>query len=253
VISNPLGEDTSVMRTTTLPSMLKTLGDNYSVKNRDFKLFEMSKVYLPTTSDKLPEEPARLTLGFHTPKNDGFYLMKGYVEAILDLAGVKGSSFRSVSTEPTFHPGRCAEVYVGDVRIGVFGEAHPATSAAYGIEGGVYLAELATDALYDCRRTAIVYRQIPKHPAIERDFSFVADEEVEAASVASAIREASRLVASVSLFDIYRGPQIGAGRKSMSYAVMLRAADRTLTDTEADDAVAKILAVLEEKLGIRLR
>ncbi|MBQ3708714.1 MAG: phenylalanine--tRNA ligase subunit beta [Clostridia bacterium] len=253
VISNPLGEDTSVMRTTTLPSMLKVLGDNYNVKNRDVKLFEMSKVYLPTESDKLPDEPARLTFGMLTPENNAFYALKGYIEAILALAGTEEPVFRACTSEPTFHPGRCAEVYVGDVRIGVFGEAHPATSAAYGIEGGVYLAELSTDALYDCRRTAIVYHQIPKHPAIERDFSFVADEAIEAASVASVIRAASRLVASVSLFDIYRGPQIGDGRKSMSYAVMLRAADRTLTDTEADEAVSKILAALEEKLGIKLR
>ncbi len=253
VISNPLGEDTSVMRTTTLPSMLKVLGDNYNVKNRDVKLFEMSKVYLPTEPDKLPDEPARLTLGMLTPENNSFYALKGYIEAILALAGTEEPVFRACTSEPTFHPGRCAEVYVGDVRIGVFGEAHPATSAAYGIEGGVYLAELSTDALYDCRRTAIVYHQIPKHPAIERDFSFVADEAIEAASVASVIRAASRLVASVSLFDIYRGPQIGDGRKSMSYAVMLRAADRTLTDTEADEAVSKILTALEEKLGIKLR
>ncbi len=253
VISNPLGEDTSVMRTTTLPSMLKTLGDNYSVKNRDFKLFEMSKVYLPTTSDKLPEEPARLTLGFHTPKNDGFYLMKGYVEAILDLAGVKGSSFRSVSTEPTFHPGRCAEIYVGNTKLGVFGEAHPAVIDTYGLDGGVYLAEIATDALYEVRRAAIVYAPIPKHPAIERDFSFVCDEAVEAATVASAILSSGTLVESASLFDIYRGPQIGAGKKSMSYAVMLRASDRTLTDAEADEAVSAILAALETKLGVKLR
>ena len=110
-----------------------------------------------------------------------------------------------------------------------------------------------TDALYDCRRTAIVYHQIPKHPAIERDFSFVADEAVEAASVASVIRAATSLVSSASLFDIFRGPQIGAGKKSMSYAVMLRAADRTLTDAEADEATEKILGALAEKLHIRLR
>ena len=137
--------------------------------------------------------------------------------------------------------------------IGVFGEAHPEVIAAYDLDGGVYLAEIAADALFDCRRTAITYTQIPKHPAIERDFSFVADEQVEAASIAKCIREASKLVSSVSLFDIYRGPQVGLNKKSMSYAVMLRAADRTLTDTEADEAVKKILASLEDKLGIKLR
>jgi len=253
VISNPLGEDTSVMRTTTLPSMLKVLSDNYNVKNRNFKLFEQSRVYLPGDPAVLPEEPARLTLGFHTDKNDAFYTFKGYIEAILDVAGITNAEFRSVDTEPTFHPGRCAEVWVSGQRVGIFGEAHPAVRENYGIDGGVYLAELSEDVLYENRRAAIEYTPIPKHPAVERDFSFVCDEEVEAASVASVIREATSLVSSASLFDIFRGPQIGAGKKSMSYAVMLRAADRTLTDTEADEATEKILSALAEKLHIRLR
>ncbi|MBE6724473.1 MAG: phenylalanine--tRNA ligase subunit beta [Ruminococcaceae bacterium] len=253
VISNPLGEDTSVMRTTTLPSMLKVLSDNYNMKNRDFKLFEQSRVYLPGDPAVLPEEPARLTLGFHTEKNDSFYKVKGYIEAILAVAGIEGAVFRSVSDEPTFHPGRCAEVYVNGNRIGIFGEAHPAVRENYGIEGGVYLAELSEDALYENRRPAIEYTAIPKHPAVERDFSFVCGEEVEAASVASVIKESTPLVASARLFDIFRGPQIGADKKSMSYAVMLRAQDRTLTDTEADEATEKILAALADKLNIRLR
>ncbi len=253
VISNPLGEDTSVMRTTTLPSMLKVLADNYSVKNRNVSLFEMSKVYIPTEPGQLPEEPARLTLGFISGEKNAFYTMKGYVEAILDLAGVTGATFKSCSTEPTFHPGRCAEVYCGDQKIAVFGEAHPAVSENYGIASGVYLCELATDALYDVRRQEISYVSIPKHPAMERDFSFVCDEAVEAGSVAAVIASASKLVASVELFDIYRGAQIGENKKSMSYAVMLRAADRTLTDAEADEATQAILAALEEKLGIKLR
>ncbi len=253
VISNPLGEDTSVMRTTTLPSMLKVLADNYNVKNRNFRLFEQSRVYLPTTPDKLPEEPARLTLGFHTEKNDAFYAMKGTIEAILAAAGIGDAEFKAVSTERTFHPGRCAEVYVNGNRIGIFGEAHPEVRETYGMDGGVYLAELSADALFDNRRPAIEYVPIPKHPAVERDFSFVCDDAVEAASVSSAIKAASPLVSSAKLFDIFRGPQVGAGRKSMSYAVMLRAADRTLTDAEADEATSVILKALEEKLGIRLR
>jgi len=253
VISNPLGEDTSVMRTTALPSMLKVLGDNNSVKNKGFKLFEMAKVYLPTAADQLPNEPARLTLGFYTDAQNGFYEMKGYIEAILDLAGVSGVSFKSCTTEPTFHPGRCAEIYVGDTKLGVFGEAHPAVAETYGIASKVYLAELATDDIYANRRAEISYVSIPKHPAIERDFSFVCDEAVEAGSVAEVIRGASKKVSHVELFDIYRGPQIGDGKKSMSYAVMLRAADRTLTDAEADEAVTAILDALKEKLGITLR
>ncbi len=254
VISNPLGEDTSVMRTTALPSMLKVLGDNYSVKNRDMLLFEMAKVYLPTAPDTLPDEPSRLTLGFTSADDKvGFYRMKGYIEAVLAIAGIGNAEFKSCKTEPAYHPGRCAEIFVGGVSLGVFGEAHPETADNYGIGCKVYLAELALDAIYDARRVEIRYTAIPKHPAIERDFSFVCDETVEAGSVASVIKAANELVASVELFDIYRGPQIGEGKKSMSYAVMLRGADRTLTDTEADEAVAAILGALEKELGVKLR
>ena len=135
----------------------------------------------------------------------------------------------------------------------IFGEAHPEVRENYGIDGGVYLAELSEDALFENRRPAIEYQPIPKHPAVERDFSFVCGEDVEAAAVADVIREATPLVASARLFDIFRGPQIGADQKSMSYAVMLRAPDRTLTDTEADDATEKILRALADKLNIRLR
>ncbi len=251
VISNPLGEDTSVMRTTTLPSMLNVLAYNFNMKNTDVKLFDISRVYIPTTAGELPNEPARLTLGFIG--KDGFYKMKGYIEAILNIAGTAEATFKSCTTEPTFHPGRCAEVYVGDKKIALFGEAHPEVAETYGIAGGVYLAEVETDTLYDCRRAEITYTQIPKHPAVERDFSFVCDEDVEAASISTVIKSASKMVANVELFDIYRGPQIGENKKSMSYAVMLRAADRTLTDVEADEAVRAILSALETKLGIKLR
>ncbi|MBQ4096548.1 MAG: phenylalanine--tRNA ligase subunit beta, partial [Clostridia bacterium] len=254
VISNPLGEDTSVMRTTTLPSMLNVLSTNYKVKNHNACLFEVSKVYIPTTEGSLPDEPARLTLGFITTDNkNGFYRMKGYVEAILDLAGITNATFKACTTEPAFHPGRCAEIYVGETKLGVFGEAHPEVLSTYDIGATAYVAELISDAIYDCRRAEISYTAIPKHPAIERDFSFVCDEDVLAGSVAEVIASANRLVTNVELFDIYRGPQIGENKKSMSYAVMLRAADRTLTDTEADAAVADILAALENKLGIKLR
>ncbi len=254
VISNPLGEDTSVMRTTTLPSMLKVLSDNYAKKNLTVTLFEASKVYLPNNPDELPDEPGRLTLGFTTADDkNGFYRMKGYIEAILDIAGTSDITFKAQKSENTFHPGRCAEIYSGDTLLGIFGEAHPEVSENYGIDTKVYIAEIDTDALFETRRAAITYVSIPKHPAIERDFSFVCDEEIEAAAISSVIKNANKLVTSVELFDIYRGPQIGENKKSMSYAVMLRAADRTLTDTDADEAVRDILTALDEKLGIKLR
>lgn len=254
VISNPLGEDTSVMRTTTLPSMLKVLAYNNSLKNKNVKLFEISKVYIPTAPDTLPDEPARLTLGFITDDaKNGFYKMKGIIEAVLNIAGIAEPRFTACENEPTFHPGRCAELYSENKKIGIFGEVHPDVAETYDIGAKVYVAEIMTDELFACRRKEITYQSIPKHPAVERDFSFVCEEDVEAGAVASVIKAASKLVSKVELFDIYRGAQVGENKKSMSYAVMLRAADRTLTDEDADRAVTAILKSLEEKLNVKLR
>jgi phenylalanyl-tRNA synthetase beta chain len=223
-------------------------------------LFENAKVYLPTTAEtssanELPEEPARLTLGFISADDKvGFYRMKGYVEAILAIAGISNAVFKSCKTEPTFHPGRCAEIYAGDVCLGVFGEAHPETADNYGIGCKVYVAELAVDAIYDARRAEIRYTAIPKHPAIERDFSFVCDESMEVGAIEGVMAKAGgALVENVALFDIYRGPQVGEGKKSVSLRVTLRAADRTLTVEEADKVTKKILNDLKFKMGLELR
>ncbi len=256
VISNPLGEDTSVMRTTTLPSMLKILADNYAKKNHSASLFEQSRVYIPTNPDELPLELSHLTLGFIAGENDGgFYRMKGYIESLINIAGISPDDveYVSCSTERTFHPGRCAKVIVKGEELGVFGEAHPETAENYGIGAKVYLAELSEDVLFDVRRAVIEYQPIPKHPALERDFSFICSESTEAAAIAKIIKSASKLVSSAELFDVYRGPQLGVGKKSMSYAVLLRAPDKTLTDSEADEAIKAILATLETELGIKLR
>ncbi len=251
VISNPLGEDTSVMRTTMIPSMLKVLSDNFSMKNTSVFVFDLAKVYIPKNRDELPDEPARLAVGFIG--KDGFYRMKGYIEALLKIAGIESAAFRSLTDEPTFHPGRCAEITVSGKRLGLFGEIHPEVAETYGISPAAYVAEIDEDLLFEERRKVVEYRQIPKHPAVERDFSFVCDEDVEAASIAKVIKSSSKLVESVELFDVYRGPQIGEHKKSMSYSVMLRGKDHTLNDEEANGAVKSILANLEKELNIKLR
>ena len=251
VISNPLGEDTSVMRTTTIPSMMKVLSDNYNMKNTDIKLFDMSRAYIPTGRDTLPDEPARLTIGFIG--KDAFYRLKGYVDAVLKTAGVVGYSYESCSDEPSFHPGRCAIVKISGTKLALFGEMHPEVSETYGISPAAYVAEIYTDAVYDNRRKAIEYRQIPKHPAVERDFSFVCDENIESGAIVDAIKSASPLVESVKLFDVYRGAPVEEGKKSMSYSVNLRSNERTLDNAEAQNAVNKILDNLEKQLNIKLR
>ena len=256
VISNPLGEDTSVMRTTVLPSLLKVLADNASVKNKEVALYEMGKVYLPVEGE-LPEEPGRLAIGFYAgddKKGEGFYRMKGILEAILYIAGIENADFAPCTDALTFHPGRCAVMSKNDTQLAVFGQIHPAVADNYNFNVPVYVCELDMEALYAARRLMMDYKPLPKYPALERDFSFVCGEDTPAGLISREIKEiGGKVVESAELFDIYRGPQIGEDKKSVSYAVQLRADDHTMTDEEADATVKKILAGLADKHGITLR
>ena len=259
VITNPLGEDTSVMRTTCIPSMLGVLASNASVKNRDVCLFEAGNVYLPSDEEgQLPDERKKITIGFY--KNgekgaDGFYRMKGYVDAVVSgVAAISDVKYVSCDSESAFHPGRCAKVLVNGRELGVLGEIHPAVGANYGIGEKVYVCELDFGVLFEERRAMMDYKPVPKFPAVERDFSFVCAEELEVGTIAEVMKTAGgKLLESVELFDIYRGAQVGENMKSVSFAVMLRDPDKTLTDEDSDRVAGKILKALEEKLGITLR
>jgi len=220
-------------------------------------LFELGSVYLPKGDDELPDEPRRITLGLldYTKDQLGFYRMKGYIEALLDRMGVRGVSYKANSDESAFHPGRCASVMVDGKCIGVFGELHPETADNYGFGNvRVLAAELDFDMMFELRFTDMGYTPLPKYPALERDFSFVCEEALEAGSIEACIKKAGGAVLeSAKLFDVYRGPQVGEGKKSLSFEVKLRAADKTLSDSEADTVVEKILGKISEEFGIELR
>ncbi len=252
VISNPLGEDTSVMRTTSLPSMMEVITRNYNFNNENVRLFEIATVYIPTTSDKLPNENKVISIGMYGDCD--FYTLKGVCENILKLADIKNIEYKAVTTDPSYHPGRCAVIYANEKAIGTFGQIHPLTLANYGVDTPVYAAELDFDAIFDMMNGQKLYTPLPKFPATTRDFSFVCDESLEVGTIQSTMsRAGGKLVESVSLFDIYRGHQVGENKKSVSLRVVLRAADRTLTVEEADKTAAKILATLEKELGLSLR
>ncbi len=252
VISNPLGEDTSVMRTTALPSMLEVLARNYNFNNATAALFEIATVYIPTTPETLPNENKTLCMGMYGVGD--FYAIKGVCENILKLAAIKDYTFVACSDNDCYHSGRCASIYVGDKKVGVLGEVHPLTLKNYDIGTSVYAAELDFDALFELMNPNKMYTPLPKYPASTRDFSFVCDESLEVGTIFAATRRAGgKLCEDVSLFDIYRGPQVGENKKSVSIRVTLRASDRTLTLEEAEKAGAKILASLERELGITLR
>ncbi len=252
-ILNPLGEDTSIMRTTTLPSMLEILTRNYNFRNKAAKLYEVGRVYLPGGENGLAREPKVLTLGAYG-EDMSFYAMKGVIEAILAQLRTENVEFRTVNDDPSYHPGRCAGVWADGKYLGVFGQIHPLTARNYGVDAELYCAELSFDALSQVRGGAPVYQPLPKFPSVTRDIAVVCDESVTVGQLEAAIRKGARgLLKEVSLFDIYRGVGIRPGKKSVAFNLILRSDDRSLTSEEADEDVKSILAALEQDCAAVLR
>ena len=255
VISNPLGEDTSVMRTVALPSMMEVVARNVNFSNEDVRLFEMATVYIPNEGDNvLPSENKVITLAAYG-KDEDFYALKGVIENVLESAGIENAKFVSYSDDKAYHPGRCAKIVTADGKeLGIFGQIHPLTAKNYDVSLPVYAAELSFDAIFDNSDMTIDYKALPKFPATSRDFSFICDEEVEVGTIAEVMEKAAgKMCEGVKLFDIFRGEKIGAGKKSVAFRVILRAPDRTLTVEEADKVSNKILKDLSFKLGINIR
>ena len=254
VISNPLGEDTSVMRTTALPSLIEVIARNNNLSNNNVRVFEMASIYIPSEDVKnLPEERKILTLGMYG--DEDFYSLKGAVVNVLEAAGIEKAKFVSEANDNAYHPGRCAKVYTADgVELGVIGQIHPLTAQNYDLDVAVYVAELDFDRIWDCSDLTVDYKPMSKFPSVTRDFSFVCDESLEVGTIEEVMtRAAGKLCVGVALFDIYRGAQIGEGKKSVSFRLTLHANDRTLTVEEADKVSSKVLNDLKFKLGIGIR
>jgi phenylalanyl-tRNA synthetase beta chain len=252
-IKNPLGEDYSIMRTSTLPSMLECLGRNYSRSNEFASLFELGKVYIPKEDEnQLPNEKNILTIGLY---GDVDYLdLKGVVENLIDVLGVKNPSFKRQSENVSYHPGKTADLYVGKERVGVLGEIHPDVADNYGIDTSVYVAELDLDVLYSNSNTLKKYRPLPKYPAVTRDIALLVEDAILVQEIEETIRKAGgNLVETVKLFDVYKGKQIPDGKKSIAYAISYRDENKTLTDNEVNKVHDKILRSLEYKLDAQLR
>ena len=255
VISNPLGEDTSVMRTVALPSMMEVVARNINLSNEDVRLFEMATTYVPREGENvLPNENKVITLAAYG-KDEDFYSLKGVIENILESAGIEKAKFVSFSEDKAYHPGRCAKIVTAEgVELGVFGQIHPLTAQNYDVNIPVYAAELSFDAIFDAADMTIDYKPMPKFPAVSRDFSFVCDEEIEVGTIEEVMAKAAgKLCEDVKLFDIFRGEKLGVGKKSVAFRVILRAPDRTLTVEEADKVSSKILKDLSYKLGLNIR
>jgi len=252
-IQNPLGEDTSIMRTIALPSMLDILSRNFAYHNKAVKLYELAKIYLPVEGQVLPEEPKMLVLGTYG-SGETFFTLKGELEAILKGLRMPKASYESVSDNPSYHPGRCAKVAVNGVELGYMGQVHPLVAANYGIDTEVYCVEIDFTKLFTLRLPDPTYVPLPKYQASNRDLSFVCDEAVTVAQAEEVITAAAgKLLRGVKLFDIYRGTGVPEGKKSMAFSLELRADDRTLTDADTEGVTTKVLAALKEKLDAMLR
>ena len=252
-ILNPLGEDTSIMRTTTLPSMLDILARNYSYRNKNARLYEIGRIYLPGGPDGLANEPKMLTLGAYGD-GYGFFTMKGAAEALLRELRVENVRFLACGADPSYHPGRCAGVYAGEKLLGVMGQIHPTVAANYGVDCELYCAELSFDALLEAQGPGAEYVPLPRFPAVSRDIAVVCKEEVTVGALEDCIRRAGgKLLREIALFDIYRGQGVAEGSKSAAFSLTLRSDERSITAAEADEEIQDVLAALEKELGAVLR
>ena len=258
-IINPLGEEFSVMRTTALPSMLDCLMHNLNYRNAAASLYEIATVYLPSVKDgeadlnELPQEPHMLMLGSYGRLS--FFQFKGVIERILSGCGIKDVSFEPVTDNPSYHPGRCARVLVGEKEIGIFGTIHPVVAKTYGAGNTELLAaELNLDMMFEDSSEDKLYQPLPKYPASTRDIAVLCDDSIPVAHMQKAIAQAAgSILEEVSLFDVYKGDQVPEGKKSVAYSMRMRCADRTLTDEECDSAMKKAIAALESEFGAKLR
>ncbi len=252
-ILNPLGEDTSVMRTTSLPCMLETLARNNAHRNKAAKLYELAKIYLPVDGEDLPAEDVVLTMGSYGEGED-FFSLKGEVEAILDTLNTLPRTYEARKQNPSYHPGRCADLYVGGTLVGTLGQVHPLVAENYGISGEIYTAEINLTALFALLAPESLYQPLPKFPSVERDLALVCDDSLTAAQVENVIRAAGgKLLRRVKLFDLYKGKSIPEGKKSLAFNLELRADDRTLTDADSESVIKNVLLRLEAELGAVIR
>ncbi|MEE1327166.1 MAG: phenylalanine--tRNA ligase subunit beta, partial [Oscillospiraceae bacterium] len=251
-IQNPLGEDTSIMRTIALPSMLEILSRNNAYHNKSVNLYELAKIYLPREND-LPEEPKMLLLGSYGP-NVNFFTLKGQLEAVFAGLRTEKTAYVAEKSNPSYHPGRCAKVFVGGEEIGVIGQVHPAVAKNYGLDMEVYCCEVSFAKILNHLLPEVTYTPLPKYQSANRDLSILCDEAVTVAEVEQVIEaNAGKLLRNIKLFDIYRGTGVPEGKKSMAFSLELRADDRTLTDTDSEAVISKVLAALKDQLNATLR
>lgn len=240
------------MRTTALPGVLEALSTNRRKRNEICGLFEMAKVYRPTTEEKPADE--HMTTIIATYGIGDFYTMKGYVEELMNLSGIRRYEVCAKTDDPTYHPGRCAQFIAKDGAVlATLGQLHPTVLSNYGFDLTVYAAEIDIELLCSMKEITKQYKPLPKFPAITRDLAFVCEKSLESATLQRAIvKYAGKLLENVTVFDVYTDAKLG-NKKSMAYSLTLRSPDKTLSDEDGDKVVAKVLSGLENEFGVTLR
>ena len=251
-ILNPLGEDTSIMRTTVLPSMLEILARNYNFRNPEALLYEIGRVYFKRP-DGLADEPRIVSLGAYGAGMD-FFTIKGWVEELLGSLCEDKLRFAAQKENPSYHPGRCADVFLNGERIGVLGQIHPAVAENYGVDAELYCAELSFEAILEHRAPLPVYKPLPRFPSVSRDIAVVCDAAIPAGEMAACILEnGGQYLRDCNVFDVFTGGRIAPGFKSVAFSLTMRADDQTLTDEHAEETVRAVLAALRDRFGAEIR
>lgn len=252
-IINPLGEDTSIMRTTLLPTMLDSLSRNYNYRNRNVRLYELGRVYLPVPDGKLPDERKHLMLGAYGQDMD-FYTLKGIVEAILDSLRVYNLRFKAEKDDPSYHPGRCARLYCGDTPVGILGQIHPSVAENYDISQPLYAAELDFETMEKLRAPEPTYSPLPRYPAVYRDIAVICSADITVADLLDCIKSAGgKLLAKAGFFDVYTGAPIPEGKKSVAFSLEFRSDEKSLSEEDVVPIMAHIVSKLDTELGASLR
>lgn len=251
-ISNPLGEDTSVMRTTMAGSMLETLSRNYNYRTKSGKFFELGRVYIPNEKGQLPDEPRTLMIGMYNDVD--FFDIKGVCEEMFAQLHITDVEYERLTDNPVYHPGRSAVIKIKGKTLGVIGEVHPSVLRNFEIGVKAYIGELDFTAIFNAANRDVKYTSLTKFPAVTRDFSIVCNIETPVAEIEKVMKKAGgRLLSKLELSDVYTGSQIPEGKKSVMYKAEFKAPDRSLTGEEADNLHAKIVKNLSNELGAELR
>ena len=252
-IRNPLGEDFSIMRTTAMPSMMDSLERNFSRSNEKARLFEIGKIYLPKEKiSSLPEESNILSIGMYGEVD--YLHLKGVVENVLHSLGIEQFSFKRISDNASYHPGKTAALFIRKQYVGIMGEVHPEVANNYGLSVAAYVAELNMDILYELSKLDKKYKALPKFPAVTRDIAMLVEDGILVQCIEEIIKkQGGNIVENIKLFDVYKGKQIPEGKKSVAYSITYRKEDKTLTDVEVNKVHQKILRSLEYGLGAEFR